>query len=202
MATVLVLVGHSGAGKTSVGQRLARQLNCRFVDSDALLCQDHHVPHVSRLLSRMGAAAFIDLEANLYSNLLEKESLLCMEGKGASSPWQWQSVVSTGGSFVHCLPHLTGAGRQMLSSRCLVVHLNITEATQRRRMKQTSESAADRGIACPPHVDPTNLFDVRTCLYNDCCDLAMDNNEDGERLEERATALRQNFLTHKVFHVK
>ena len=73
---------------------------------------------------------------------------------------------------------------------------------QRRRMKQTSESAADRGIACPPHVDPTNLFAVRTGLYNDCCDLAMDNNEDGERLEKRATALRQLLSAHKVFHVQ
>ena len=43
---VILLMGVSGAGKTTLGERLARELGCRFIDAD-----DHHPPENVRKMA-------------------------------------------------------------------------------------------------------------------------------------------------------
>lgn len=43
---IVLLMGVSGAGKTTLGERLARELGCRFIDAD-----DHHPPENVRKMA-------------------------------------------------------------------------------------------------------------------------------------------------------
>ena len=78
----LVLVGLMGAGKSSVGKRLAKQLGWRFVDSDeeieaAAGCS------ISDIFAIHGEPIFRDLERRVIARLLGAEPLVLATGGGA-----------------------------------------------------------------------------------------------------------------------
>ena len=59
-AAAIALIGPMGAGKTSVGRRLAKHLDRRFVDTDAVIAAEHGpVPH---LFATVGEGAFRSIE--------------------------------------------------------------------------------------------------------------------------------------------
>ena len=59
-AAAIALIGPMGAGKTSVGRRLAKHLDRRFVDTDAVIAAEHGpVPH---LFATVGEGAFRAIE--------------------------------------------------------------------------------------------------------------------------------------------
>jgi shikimate kinase len=82
LARPLVLVGMMGAGKTSVGRRLARLLQVPFRDSD------HEIEaaagmSVSELFARYGEAAFRDGERRVVERLLSGDPVVVATGGGA-----------------------------------------------------------------------------------------------------------------------
>ncbi|MGA0080795.1 MAG: shikimate kinase [Ilumatobacteraceae bacterium] len=80
----IVLVGLMGSGKTTVGKRVARLLNCEFVDLDDVVRKSHGAS-IREIFSQHGEEVFRDYEsAALASTLTDrKSSLVLATGGGA-----------------------------------------------------------------------------------------------------------------------
>jgi shikimate kinase len=77
----LVLVGLMGAGKSTVGRRLAKKIGWRFVDSDdeieaAAGCS------ISDMFAMHGEPIFRDLEKRVIARLLKEEKIVLATGGG------------------------------------------------------------------------------------------------------------------------
>ena len=111
----IVLVGLMGAGKSTIGRRLARRLDLPFVDSDEAIADAAGYP-AAEVFERFGEAEFRDGERRLVARL-------------AKGPVQ---VIATGGgAFVD------GDTRRLLNRHCHTVWLDapvevLAERTGRR----------------------------------------------------------------------
>lgn len=87
-ARPLVLIGLMGAGKSTIGRRLAKQIGWRFVDSDeeieaAAGCR------IADIFSIHGEPIFRDLEKRVITRLVGEEPLVLATGGGA---WMQEPV--------------------------------------------------------------------------------------------------------------
>jgi shikimate kinase len=78
----IVLVGLMGAGKTTVGRRLAARLNLPFKDADLEIEEAAGMP-VSDIFAIYGEAAFRDTERRVIARLLRQGPLVLATGGGA-----------------------------------------------------------------------------------------------------------------------
>jgi len=78
----IVLVGMMGAGKTAVGQALARMLAVPFLDSDEEIRRAANMD-ISEIFARDGEAFFRDREAEVIARLLEEQRCVLSTGGGA-----------------------------------------------------------------------------------------------------------------------
>jgi shikimate kinase len=92
----IVLVGPMGAGKTTLGKRLAKILDLPFVDTDKMVTSEHG--SIRELFATKGEAHFRDLESAALARALG--------GKG---------VVATGGGIV-----LSKANRALLTQNATI----------------------------------------------------------------------------------
>jgi shikimate kinase len=99
----LVLIGPMGAGKTSIGRRLAAQLGLAFVDADHRL-EEMTGAAIPLIFECEGEAGFRQREAELIAQL--------MRGEG--------QLVATGGGAV-----LAEGNRRALGERGYVVYLRV-----------------------------------------------------------------------------
>nr|WP_314443988.1 shikimate kinase [uncultured Sphingomonas sp.] len=111
----IVLVGLMGAGKSTVGRRLARRLGLSFVDSDSEI-EDAAGLSTSEVFKRFGERDFRDGERRVVARL-------------AQGPVR---VIATGGgAFVN------DGTRALLNDKCITIWLDapvhlLTERTARR----------------------------------------------------------------------
>lgn len=82
MRRSVVLTGFMGAGKTSVGQVLARKLGREFIDLD-LVIEARTGKSISEIFTTEGEAYFRALEAQLCAELGKRESVVIATGGGA-----------------------------------------------------------------------------------------------------------------------
>jgi shikimate kinase len=78
----LVLVGMMGAGKSSIGRRLAARLEIRFVDADAEIERAAGMS-VSDIFAKHGESSFRSGEARVIARLLEAGPQVLATGGGA-----------------------------------------------------------------------------------------------------------------------
>jgi shikimate kinase len=99
----LVLIGMMGAGKTTIGRRLARKLDLPFIDADAEIesAAGMRVPDIFEVF---GEKAFRDGERKVIERLLK------------SGP---QVVATGGGAF------LNDGTRALIEKNCLSIWLNV-----------------------------------------------------------------------------
>jgi len=103
-APTLVLVGMMGAGKSTVGKRLAARLGRPFADTDRVL-EERLGVSIPTIFELEGEAGFRDREAAVLADLLER--------KGA--------VLATGGGIV-----LREDNRRQLAERAWVIYLRAS----------------------------------------------------------------------------
>lgn len=108
----LVLVGPMGAGKSTVGRRLAQRLGRAFVDLDAEI-ERRAQATVARIFERDGEPAFRTLERDALADSLDAAA----------------SVIATGGGAV-----LDADSRRRLREHAHVVHLHAGVEAQLRRL--------------------------------------------------------------------
>lgn len=78
----LVLIGMMGAGKTTVGRRLAHRLGRRFLDSDEEV-ERAAGSSIEEIFAKHGEAEFRSGEARVISRLLKEEGIVLATGGGA-----------------------------------------------------------------------------------------------------------------------
>ena len=78
----VVLVGLMGAGKSTVGQRLAALIGARFVDSDAAI-EEAAQRSVAEIFEQFGEAHFRDGERRVIQRLIEEDYGVIATGGGA-----------------------------------------------------------------------------------------------------------------------
>lgn len=78
----IALVGLMGAGKTSIGRRLAQQLRLPFVDADAEI-EMAAGTSIEEIFERHGEAAFRDGERRVIARLLDRPVQVLATGGGA-----------------------------------------------------------------------------------------------------------------------
>lgn len=146
----LVLVGPMGAGKTSIGKRLAARLGLAFVDCDHRLEEVTGAP-VPLIFECEGEAGFRARETALIADLILGEGQL----------------IATGGGAV-----LAEVNRERLKSRGFVVHLQVSVDQQIERL------ARDRTRPLLAFGDKRARLQAlsveRGPIYRDIADLAFD----------------------------
>jgi shikimate kinase len=96
----IYLVGFMGAGKTSLGRRLAAHLGARFLDLDERLCERFGCP-VPEVFQRRGEAVFRAAETEELTRASRQDGLVVATGGGAFSSRANRSVIEeTGGISV------------------------------------------------------------------------------------------------------
>jgi shikimate kinase len=145
----LFLVGATGAGKTSVGRRLAAHYGLSFVDLDQEIERHCGVP-VSTVFELEGEAGFRRRESTLLEQCSARSNVLLATGAGAV---------------------LDPANRRQLSERGYVVWLQATPELQLERLRHDSSrpllAGADR------HARLQAMAEVRGPLYREVADLAI-----------------------------
>ena len=104
---LITLIGLPGVGKSTVGRHLARNLGCRFVDSDAEI-EKRLGCTIRDFFEREGEAAFREVERKVIAELVSAEG----------------GVLATGGGAV-----LSEANRQVLRAGSTVVMASASAAS-------------------------------------------------------------------------
>tara|TARA_Y100000994_G_C15553925_1_gene385297 strand:- start:13 stop:591 length:579 start_codon:yes stop_codon:yes gene_type:complete len=78
----ITLIGIMGAGKTTLGKRLAKQLNLEFFDSD-LEIEDFAGCTIKTIFERQGEQAFRKIEQKVLAQLLSGSNRVIATGGGA-----------------------------------------------------------------------------------------------------------------------
>lgn len=95
----IVLVGLMGAGKTSVGRRLAKRLDLPFVDADEEIARTAGLS-VSEIFERFGEQAFRDAERRAIARLLSEDTKVLATGGGAFLDAATQQAIAERGLSV------------------------------------------------------------------------------------------------------
>ena len=134
-----------GAGKTTVGRKLARLLRCDFIDTDQALEQRTGVS-VSHIFEIEGEAGFREREARLLSEIGRTEK----ESAGA--------VIATGGGVI-----LKESNRRVMRKSGTVVYLCATPELLWERI----QSGHSRPLLSTPDPRSTiaELLETRGPLY-------------------------------------
>ena len=146
----IFLVGPMGAGKTTVGKRLAELRGMSFVDSDHAV-EERTGVDIAFIFEKEGEAGFRKREKQVIAELTGGHNL----------------VLATGGGTV-----VDADNRQHLAGRGFVVYLRASVDHQLRRTGRTeSRPLLQSG---DPREVLERLFAVRDPLYREIADLIVD----------------------------
>lgn len=161
------IIGMAGAGKSTVGQALARLLDWAFMDSDYLM----EALYASRLQG--------------VTDELSKDAFLDLEGCVVGSVRAPRTVLATGGSVIYREETM-----RRLARLGPVVHLEVPFAVIEERVARNPE----RGLAIAPGQTLRGLFEEREALYRryadvQCPALGRTPQQCAEWIRDRLTAL-------------
>ena len=108
----LVFIGPTGAGKTSLGRRVAERFGLRFIDLDVLI-SERAGSSIAELFEHLGEAGFREHEAQALGQALAEDGVLVATGAGAV---------------------LAPANRELMARRAFVVHLHVSVQAQIERL--------------------------------------------------------------------
>lgn len=145
----IFLIGPMGAGKTSVGRSLAKQLKKQFFDSDEEIEKRTGVS-LSWIFDLEGMAGYREREAKMIDELSSLTNI----------------VLSTGGGCVE-----TPAVREFLATRGIVIYMEVTLETQLNRLKRDKKRPQLQGVN--PQEVLIRLWEEREPHYEHIADLTV-----------------------------
>jgi shikimate kinase len=143
-ARTVALIGPMGAGKTSIGRRLAKHLARRFVDTDAVISAEHGA--IPDLFATLGEGGFRAIERDVVQRELRTGG-----------------VVALGGGAV-----LDPTTRAVLAD-CTVVLLTVSEEAVEARLADGRRPLLTDGLA-----SWRRIAAEREPLYRELADVAVD----------------------------
>ena len=144
MTDNVILIGMPGAGKSTIGVLLAKQLGLDFIDTDLLLQRQESL-RLQQLISLKGLHSF---------RIAEEQMLLSLNCRS--------TVIATGGSVIYSeagMAHLKTLGR------LIYLHISLPQLTQR------IADMGERGILIATGQSFAELYDERTPLYSRYADI-------------------------------
>jgi len=143
----LVLIGMPGAGKSTTGVLIAKELGKTFIDAD-LIIQERENALLQEIIDRVGFEEFLEIEENVLLDLDTNNS-----------------VIAPGGSVIYsekAVDHLKKKG--------LFVYLKLDYDEIERRLN----NIASRGIVFGEGKGLIDLYEERTVLYEKYADLIIE----------------------------
>ncbi len=155
----IVLVGPMGSGKTTVGRRLAHELNQDFYDTDHEIIDKTGVT-IDHIFDIEGEDGFRERESKILENLCQMSNI----------------ILATGGGIV-----ILSKNREILKNAGLVVYLSssvdqLLMRTAKSKTRPLLENSADRRKTI------TELVDARDVYYREVASLVVDTT--GKKLHE------------------
>ena len=151
-ANNLILVGPMGAGKTSIGRRLAERFGLEFVDADQAIVERTGAT-INAIFEHVGEAGFREREQATLAQLLAREGML----------------VSTGGGAV-----LSADNRKLMQTRGFVVYLQVSVEAQ---LKRVGRDRSRPLLQCGDREQVLRDLSLhRGPLYAEVADLMLDTN--------------------------
>ena len=155
----IVLVGPMGSGKTTIGRRLARELNQDFFDTDDEIIVKTGVT-IDHIFDIEGEDGFRERESKILENLCRMSNI----------------ILATGGGIV-----ILTKNREILKNTGLVVYLyssvdQLLRRTAKSKTRPLLENSADRRKTI------TELVDARDVYYREVASLVVDTT--GKKLHE------------------
>jgi shikimate kinase len=167
----LYLIGPMGAGKSTVGRRLARAFDLRFVDLDQVI-EDETGSSITLLFELQGEAAFREREAAALERLAALDGI----------------VLATGGGSV-----LVPGNRQRLRERGFVLYLEAPVELQLERLARDQSRPL---LRAPDRVQRLrDLAAARNPIYRELADLTIpaDRAGPGATARRALAALRNHW---------
>ena len=125
----IVLVGFSGAGKSTIGKRLANKLDMSFVDLDLYIEEKYHTA-IPLLFQKYGESAFRTLEYAALTEVLESDNTIIAVGGGTPCHGDAMALINAHAHSIYLrlneeqlIDHLLHSKKK----RPLTNHLNETE---------------------------------------------------------------------------
>lgn len=140
----IVLMGFMGAGKTTIGKALAKELSCKFIDTDEVI-EKEQGKKISEIFEKEGECVFRDMETELLKRLQESKE---------------QFVLSIGGGMP-----VREENRELLRKIGTVVYLKATKEELLRRLSGDTSRPLLQGGALEEKV--TALMEARECIYKE-----------------------------------
>lgn len=167
----IFIVGPMGAGKTTIGRLLARQMGREFIDSD-LFIEEQSGADIAWIFAKEGESGFRERESRAIDQLTQRQGI----------------ILATGGGVV-----MRECNRDWLKSRGIVIYLRASVETQMRR------TAKDKSRPLLQQPNPkqvlSDLFKVRDPLYQQVADITIATGHTYPRqmLQQIITELQQEF---------
>lgn len=138
----IVLMGFMGAGKTTIGKKLAKVLECEFIDTDEWI-EKEQGRKISDIFAEDGETVFRDMETDLLKRLQNSEK---------------RFVLSIGGGMP-----VREENRALLRNIGTVVYLKTSKDEIIRRVSGDTNRPLLQGGALEEKV--TNLMNAREQIY-------------------------------------
>ena len=159
--TNIVMVGMPGAGKSTVGVLLAKDMSMNFLDVDVFI-QGHEGRRLQDIIDNDGIDIFKELEEKYLKDINVNNF-----------------IISTGGSAIY-----SEAGINHLKETSVVVYLSINLDTLKERLGDFST----RGVVIKPGQTFLDLYEERCLLYGEAADMTIDCN--GKTQDEIVAEIR------------
>ena len=132
-----MLVGPMGVGKTTVGKKLAKELDTTFVDTDKIISSENG--SIASVFERLGEPGFREIESAVLAR--------CLEGSG---------VIATGGGVV-----TTESNRKLLRSH------NVIYLSTSGKQIESRISSRNRPLLGAGADSWSSIYESRKPLYSE-----------------------------------
>ena len=143
----IVLIGMPGAGKSSIGVVLAKNMGMSFVDSD-LVIQEQEGKKLHELIEENGLEGFLAIESRVNAALHPKTA-----------------VIATRGSAIY-----SEQAMEHLRSIAMVVYLKLPYESIQERLGDLTE----RGVVLREGLTLRGLYEERVPLYEKYANMTVD----------------------------